>query len=270
MKIVDRGSGPPLVLIPGLQGRWEYLRPAVDALASSFRVLTFSLEADDFDGYAAQVEQALAEKGIERATICGVSFGGLVAVRFAARYPDRCCALVLASTPRPMLRLRPRHQLYLRAPWIFGPIFLAESPLRLRPEICAAIPDRRARRRFTLRGLRTLVSAPVSLSRMAARAQLITTIDLGPDCERIGAPTLIVTGECGLDHVVPVEGSSEYARRIQNARAVVLERTGHLGTITRPDAFADLVRDFTGVAAASPEPRGTSRAGASPTRGRVA
>jgi len=270
MKIVDRGSGPPLVLIPGLQGRWEYLRPAVDALASSFRVLTFSLEGDDFDGYAAQVEQALVEKGIEQATICGVSFGGLVAVRFAARYPDRCAALVLASTPRPMLRLRPRHQLYLRAPWIFGPIFLAESPLRLRPEICAAIPDARARRRFTLDGLRTLVSAPLSLSRMAARAQLIATVDLGPDCERIGAPTLIVTGERGLDHVVPVEGSSEYARRIPNARSVVLERTGHLGTITRPDAFADIVRDFTGIATTVADARATSRAAASPTRGQVA
>ena len=33
MDIIDRGSGPPLVLIPGLQGRWEYLRPAVDALS---------------------------------------------------------------------------------------------------------------------------------------------------------------------------------------------------------------------------------------------
>jgi pimeloyl-ACP methyl ester carboxylesterase len=244
MKIVDRGSGSPLVLIPGLQGRWEYMRLAVEALASSFRVITFSLDADDFDGYASQVDRALTEAGIERATICGVSFGGLVALRFAAAYPDRCGALVLASTPRPQLRLRRRHQLYLRAPWILGPIFFAESPLRLRPEVCAAIPDRRARRRFALQGLRTVLSAPISLSHMAARARLITSVDLGPDCERVIAPTLIVTGEQQLDHVVPVEGSSEYARRIPHARAVVLERTGHLGTITRPQAFTDIVRDF--------------------------
>ena len=64
------------------------------------------------------------------------------------------------------------------------------------------------------------------------------------DIRGITAPTLIVTGERQLDHVVPVEGSSEYARRIPNARAVVLERTGHLGTITRPEAFTDVVRDF--------------------------
>jgi 3-oxoadipate enol-lactonase len=253
VNIIDRGSGPPIVLIPGLQGRWEYMRPAVDALASCFRVLTFSLDGDDLDGYAKQVGRALSDKGIERATICGVSFGGLIAVRFAAQYPARCSALVLASTPQPAIRLRRRHQMYLRAPWIFGPVFLAESPLRMRPEIFAAIPDARARRRFALLGLRTLFSSPVSLSRMAARARLATSMD-ALDCERITAPTLIITGERGLDHVVPVEGSSEYARRIRNARAVVLERTGHLGTITRPEAFTEVVREFIHGCALLPAP----------------
>lgn len=244
MQIIDRGSGPPLVLIPGLQGRWEYLRPAVEALSASFHVLTFSLGSHDLDGYAEQVASVLTEKGIERATVCGVSFGGLIAVRFAAQHPERCNALILASTPRPAPRLRRRHQIYVRVPWLFGPVFLAESPLRLRPEICTAIPDRRVRRQFTLRALRTLLSAPVSLSRMAARARLISSVDLGPDCERITAPTLVVTGERHLDHVVPVEGSSEYVRLIPKARASVLERTGHLGSITRPEAFTELVRAF--------------------------
>jgi len=79
---------------------------------------------------------------------------------------------------------------------------------------------------------------------MAARARLITSMDVGPDCERITAPTLIITGERGLDHVVPVDGSTAYATRISNARAVVLERTGHLGSITRPEAFADAIHTF--------------------------
>ena len=43
MTIIERGDGPPLVLIPGLQGRWEYVRPTVDALSQYFRVLSFSL-----------------------------------------------------------------------------------------------------------------------------------------------------------------------------------------------------------------------------------
>ena len=41
--IVDTGSGTPIVLIPGLQGRWEWMRPTVDALAKHHRVITFSL-----------------------------------------------------------------------------------------------------------------------------------------------------------------------------------------------------------------------------------
>jgi 3-oxoadipate enol-lactonase/4-carboxymuconolactone decarboxylase len=246
--LIERGNGPALVVIPGLQGRWEYLRPAVDALAESFRVLTFSLDDvrtdPELDGYAEHVAAVMNTAGVERATICGISFGGLVAVRFAALYPKRCDALVLASTPQPRLRLRPRHELYLRAPWIFGLFFLVETPFRLHSEIVSAIPDAAARRRFMLRSLRTVVAAPVSLGRMAARARAIVREDVASDCARIGAPTLVVTGERGLDHVVPVEGSSEYLALIANARAAVIERTGHLGTITRPEAFSALVHAF--------------------------
>ena len=43
MKIVDRGSGIPIVVIPGIQGRWEWMSPTVDALAARCRVITFSL-----------------------------------------------------------------------------------------------------------------------------------------------------------------------------------------------------------------------------------
>src|SRR5258708_22461083 len=206
--------------------------PAVDALSQSFRVLTFSLDATvglkpdttepGLNRYADQVAAVMTDAGVERAAICGVSFGGLIAVRFAALYPARCEALILASTPRPVLRLRPRHQIYLRAPWIFGPLFIVETPFRLRAEIRTAIPDARARRQFSLRSLRTAIGAPVSLSRIAARARMISTEDVTPDCARIAAPTLVVTGEPHLDHVVPIEGSSEYLRLIPGSPAVLL------------------------------------------------
>jgi pimeloyl-ACP methyl ester carboxylesterase len=79
---------------------------------------------------------------------------------------------------------------------------------------------------------------------MAQRARFITTLDLADDSARIAAPTLVITGEPGLDFIVPVEGSSAYLRLISGARGVVLERTGHQGVMTRPAAFASLVRDF--------------------------
>src|SRR5262249_51574700 len=148
MTIVDRGSGPPLVLIPGLQGRWEYQRATVDALAASCRVITFSLDGSDLDSYAQQVLDAMSRAGVERATVCGISFGGLIALRTASRHPSRCEKLILASTPPPAVRLRRRHQIYLRAPWLLGPLFLLETPFRVRREVRVAMPDRRARRRF--------------------------------------------------------------------------------------------------------------------------
>ena len=139
MNVVDVGTGPPLILVPGIQGRWEYMRPAVAALSAHFRVLTFSLSGErhsgrhydsarGFDDFADQLEAVLDARGISSAIVCGVSFGGLIALRFAARRPDRTLALVLASTPGPGWHLRRRHDVYTRLPWIFGPVFLAEAP----------------------------------------------------------------------------------------------------------------------------------------------
>ncbi|MBI3494070.1 MAG: alpha/beta hydrolase [Acidobacteria bacterium] len=252
MQIVDRGNGPALVLVPGIQGRWEYVRPAVDALSACFRVITFALcdedqaldEARGLDQYTEQVTAALDEKGLASATICGISFGGLAAIRFAAKHPAAVDALVIASTPGPTWRVRPHHAIYARMPWLFGPLFLVESPWRMHAEFAAAFPDRRARRAFKRAALRTVLTSPISLRRMAARTRLLSDDDLRTDCARITAPTLVVTGEAHLDHVVPVESSLEYARLIPGARAIVLERTGHLGTITRPRVFADAVKQF--------------------------
>ena len=90
MTIVERGNGPALVLIPGLQGRWEYQHATVDALAASFRVITFSLDGSDLDSYAQQVADALDQARVDSAIVCGISFGGLIAIRFAATFPSRC------------------------------------------------------------------------------------------------------------------------------------------------------------------------------------
>lgn len=258
MNIFEQGSGEPLLLIPGLQGRWEYLRPAIDALSLSCRVITFHLCGERASGmaldrtrgmenYVRQATGALDRCGIDRAGVCGISFGGLVALRVAARHPDRTNALILASTPGPGWHLRPRHELYARFPHLLAPVFLAGSPRRLRAELAAAFPNRTARRRFARSQLQLLLRAPLSVGRMAERARMIATSmtgDIAADCARITAPTLIVTGDPRLDHVVPADGSAGYVALIQGARVATLEQTGHLGSITRPDAFADIVGEF--------------------------
>ncbi len=254
-RLVERGSGPPLVFVTSMQGRWEYAQPTIDALAQHFHVVAFSLcdepsarcrfdRSRAIDSYLSQIDAALERTGAPRAIVCGVSFGGLLALRFAAARPERVSALIVASAPGPGWRLRPRHEVYARLPWLFGPLFLIESPWRLRHEIRAALPDARSRWAFRLAVARTLLSAPVSMSRMAARARLIAAFDIERECAAVTAPTLVVTGEPGLDGVVRVETTMEIARRIQGARSIMLERSGHAGTITRPGAFAEIVRRF--------------------------
>ncbi len=255
MSVYDRGTGAPLVIVPGIQGRWEYLRPTLDALAESFRVIGVQIDdrrivdgrldaSSHLDLLADLIIETLDARGIDRAAVCGISFGGLVALRFAARFVSRTSALILVSAPGPSYTLKPRHRMYTRAPWVFGPLFLAETPLRLRAEIAEALPGVAERRRFAWRQTRTFLTAPLSLSGMAARARMLGTSSLRAECRSVTAPTLVVTGEPDLDRVVPVASTLEYTDEIPGAQYVRLAGTGHVGYLTRPPAFASVVRAF--------------------------
>jgi pimeloyl-ACP methyl ester carboxylesterase len=249
MQIVDRGSGAPLVLIPGIQGRWEYLGPTIDALSASFRVITFPLRgepgsdasydpAGGLDNYVEQAIGVLDTLHIDRAIVCGISFGGLVALRIAACRPGRVASLILASTPGPSWRPAKRHMFYARMPRLLGPLFLAETPWRLRGEVSKGFWK-----------LARVLKTPLSLTRMAQRGVAISTADTLTDCARITAPTLVVTGERALDRIVPVDGSVDYLRLISNAQHIVIDGAGHLGYVTQPGRFAKMVEHF----AATPE-----------------
>ena len=103
----DEGIGPPIVVIPGVQGRWEWMRPALrgaggalprdQLFAAATRRRRFDRRSDSrrYDG------RARRGAARPRAAICGVSFGGLVARAYAAARPERTAALVLVSPPAP-------------------------------------------------------------------------------------------------------------------------------------------------------------------------
>ena len=253
MTSVEVGSGPPLVLIPGIHGRWEWMRPAVSALSHHFRVITFSLlgerasgpAPDEFDAHLDQVNAALDSCGLDAAIVCGVSYGGLVALRFAAVHPGRVTRLVLVSTPSPSWRPDARVERYANAPRSSALAFVAGAPGRLAREIEAAIPDRAGRLAASAGYLRSIVAHPGSPKRMAARVRCLAGRNFVADASQIVAPTLVVTGEPTLDRVVPVAGTLEYLELIPGSVGATLERTGHIGVITRPEAFADMVCQWT-------------------------
>ena len=130
----DEGSGPTLVVIPGVQGRWEWMRPALRALSARYRVISYSLgAARTMDDLVAQLETVLDRKDVSATAVCGVSFGGLVAVKFAAARPTRTTALVIASTPSHTWKPSATQARYLAHPWLYTPVFLATARGRLWP-----------------------------------------------------------------------------------------------------------------------------------------
>lgn len=270
MTIIDVGTGPAVVLVPGIQGRWEWMRPAVDALAQQCRVVTFSLAdeptsgvnaaaTDGFDLYVRQVGEAMDKAGLDRAVVGGVSFGGLVATAFAARHPSRVSGLVLVSALPPTWRPDPRIRAYIRRPWLHLPLFSLGS-LRMYPEIARAFGGGPAAWGGALRHLATVLRHPFSPARMARRVRRWEAHPLDAATLRIQAPTLVVTGQPGLDRVVPVELTRQYVKYCDRAETAVLERTGHIGLVTRPDAFARVVAAFAARCADAEDGRNGSRA----------
>ncbi|HXG53874.1 MAG TPA: alpha/beta hydrolase [Vicinamibacterales bacterium] len=246
---------PPLVVVPGIQGRWEWLTPALSHLADRLRTVTYSLSGDTgadhrldpalgFENYLRQLDDVLDRASLDRVALCGVSYGGFIALRYAATRPHRVSSLVLASSPSPGWRPNPRQGGYIERPWISTPLFLATAPVRLGPEIYCALDDWPSRISFCAEHMARVIAAPPSPSLMASRIREQQALDFFPDCARIQAPTLITTGEAALDTVVPVEATREYLSLIAGSKYAMIERTGHLGLLTRPARFATIVSDF--------------------------
>ena len=254
MNLVDRGTGAPIVIIPGVQGRWEWMRPAVEALAERNRVITFSLadeptsearfdETRGFWSYVDQVRDALVDARLERAAICGVSYGGLIATAFASHHPEMVASLVLVSALPPSWRPDRRLQFYVSHPWLTTPAFCLGA-FRLYREIAAAndttFHGALAAARHGSNVLRHMFH-PI---RMANRVALFERARIGAELGRVKANVLVITGEDRLERVVPPRFTREYLGIWPHARSVTLSRTGHLGLITRPGEFASIVSSF--------------------------
>ena len=229
------------------------MRPAVDVFAKHCRVITFSLADEPTSGasfdesagiwsYVQQVNDVMDAAGLRKATICGISFGGLIASSFAARHADRVSALVLASAIPPSWRPDARAEFFLRAPRLLAPLFCVGS-LRMCPEIFAAKGTWRGAA-FAAQHASTVLANMFSPRLMARRARMVPRLDVERELAHVRCPTLLVTGESTLDRVVPVALTREYHRIWPHATVTMLQRTGHLGLITKPEEFTDLVVSF--------------------------
>jgi cis-3-alkyl-4-acyloxetan-2-one decarboxylase len=255
MHLLDVGAGTPVLVIPGLQGRWEWMEAGLKSLAARARVISFSL-ADEpssgapfdasrgFDNYVEQIDSVLDHARVDAAILCGVSYGGLIALRYAARRRHAVRGLVLASALAPGYTPDRRARFYMSSPGLLFPVFCVDAAWRARPEIRAAFATRAERNGFRRSQVRAALTAPTSPYRMVQRMRLLEGEDFRADAARVRCPALVITGDTRLDRVVPVDSTRAYARLLADVETADLSHTGHLGIVTRPDAFGDLVAGF--------------------------
>ncbi len=253
VRTFDEGSGSPIVVVQPLQGRWEWTRPLLKRLARHNRVISYSLCGDigsgrkadgGFDDYVAQLSDVMDGAGVRQAALVGISFGGTVAVRFAAQHPERVTRLVIASSPGPGWRANTVQARYVARPWLSMPAFAVGALGRVMPELAAAISTWTGRAAFIVKYGGIVVRYPMLPHLMAHRVRQMEEVDLAIDCRRVTAPTLVITGERALDQVVSIDSTKGYVDRISGARYVVMQRTGHLGVLMQPEQFAAVVSEF--------------------------
>ena len=245
-------SNLPVVIIPGIQGHWEWMKPAIAALRQTREVRTFSLSAENGDGdpfaqWVAEIDKAIALGGTDRVVIIGVSFGGLVAMHYAATRPERTAALVLVSAPSPRMTLGQSEAMLVNRPLSLVPLFplfAVRALQRLLPEVWTAIDSWPARLRFLATYGLQVARKPMHPWKSARWVRNWQARDLASECARIQAPTRLITGDEGLDRVVPTTSTRDYLSLIAGATAATFPRTGHIGLVTKPAAFAALVEEF--------------------------
>src|SRR5690606_24722528 len=121
---------------------------------------------------------------------------------------------------------------------------VVSAPFRVWPEIREALPSWRERARFFVTHGCRVATAPMVPPLVAARVRAVQSNDFRADRAVVRAPTPIVTGAPRLETVVPVALRRRYRLLIPGSRYEMMSGTGHLGLVTQPDRFAEIVSTF--------------------------
>jgi len=237
------GQGRAVVLIHALGTDLRLWDDVVARLPATAPVLRVDLRghglssdgAADIDTLADDLAAVMAACGLGCAVLCGISAGGLVAQRLAARRPDAAAARCLAATglriATPQLwedRIALVEREGLRAaadaiaPRWFAPGFPARAP---------AVFD----------GLREMLRR-TSPEGYVALCRTLRDTDLGDDAPTIAVPALCLAGRA--DAATPTGTVAALAAALPRAELRVLDGVGHLPCIEAPAAMASALRDL--------------------------
>ncbi|HKT00447.1 MAG TPA: alpha/beta fold hydrolase [Rugosimonospora sp.] len=253
-RVLESGAGTPFIVMHGTGGHLEAFAKNVRALGARYRFLAYDypghgwttlartdLEIDDYTGHLVGLMDAL---GVERAHLSGESLGGWVAMKFAARYPERVDRLVLntpggtMATPEVMDRIRSLSQAAADDP--------SEERIRTRLEWLMADPrsvtdELVAIRRGVYRrpGFAASMRHLLCLQDPEVRRRNMVTDD---ELRAITAPTLVIwTSD---DPSGPAKAGLDLAERIPAGEFRLIENAGHWPQWEQPERFNRIVLEF--------------------------
>lgn len=249
LDVLVKGNGPALLLAHGagggIEGNFGFV---LDDLAQDHTLVgphypgaggsPVATEPLDLDNLADQLVAAAAAAGQDSFAVLGESLGSAVAVRIAARYPERVRALVLTAgfpVADPVLALAARliKSLAATGQW--------EDVARLAFLSCLSPTD-------------LAKIEPAYIDAVVAQAlagmppgtvdhfDLASRVDVRPDLGNLSAPTLIVvpTG----DRLVLPESSHLLAEGIPGARLIELRGAAHILNEADRATWLHHVREF--------------------------
>ncbi len=253
------GRGPAVILVHGLGCSAEFWQYNVGALAQQSRVYALDLlgfgrsdkEIDEWSlSYGASfIARFMDALQIERGTLVGNSFGGILCAQFAVQFTARLEKLVLVDSAGFGRELT----LFLRLESV--PI-LASAMLILYRWVLPltarwAYSDPSSVDEEWLAETWAILRSPGV--RDNALKVIRMGVDLGGQREEffhdlhrrlthMTAPTLIIWGSD--DALVPVSHAYTAHKLIPNSQVRILQHCGHLPQVERPEEFNQLLRDF--------------------------
>ncbi len=248
VRLAVRSDGPPdaqtLLCCNSLGTGMELWDPQIPAWSAQRRVIRFDQRGhggseappalyriDDLGRDALAVLDAYE---VERADLCGLSLGGVVALWVAIHHPHRVRRLVLACTAA---KVGTEESWRGRAEAVLSGGTTSIADMVMERFFSADFRDREPQAVADARG--TLIDLPDEGYLGCCLA--LSTADLRGELDQVSAPTLVLAG--GADEATPPEVMRELYQGLPDARWHELEGVGHLANLEAPDAFARAVLD---------------------------
>ncbi len=239
-----------LILLPGLGDGLRTMKGTAipmalyyHSLAKDYTVYMFSRKTVLRSGYttrdmARDLKDAMEELGIERASLVGVSMGGMIAQHFAADYPGLVEKLVLVVTcARENPILLESLEEWMDCAHRNDHTALMDSNLR---RIYSEGYYRQNKWMVPITGALT---KPKSYDRFFVMAEACRTHNAWESLPAINAPTLVIGGQ--QDKSLGGEASRELASRIPGAKLKMYPQWGH-GLYEEAKDFLPTVMVFLG------------------------